>query len=625
MIVLRIFWALFLSGMVAYTFRRAWRWEHGAPMSEMITFSDKPQTKETVVWVDASVLPLILLVILILFAIVGGKEGVERFVSLSLDVMLVISVHFVVLIFLLPVLRRYFSARACATLWLLPVFLFWQAHILLENTPVPAFVIYIPSHVLEALFFVWGIGFVAVFAGKCIAHWIFRHRVMSAAKPVEEREVQELFASELKALEYYRPVRLVTSPAVAVPLSMGTTKRGRVTVLPDRTFTQQELQLIFRHEIHHLRRRDVHNKIFFAFCQALCWFNPLIWVATRKASDDLELSCDEIVLEGMDAQLRRQYAELLLDTAGQAGGFTTCLSAAAETMRYRLRNVVSVRRRRTGTVLLAVAMFLCVMSYGLIAVSEDRGTVAELITESATATNVRDVYYDDGENGRYQGVFDWDREGLFAYLTSLPVEQLGGVKELHDIGGERLSVMVEKQPAMQLTFYDRFVEVYYYARRSYPEYYYLRAKPDWDTIVGYLDLEAAPPMENRVQDPQMRMYFDDDFGMEPLTAVRQHFRAWNTETGEVLRAFDNDGGPGGRHGIPCTQAELEFDMPVAYITVFTRNWEDDAWTETTVEGDGRRFLLLLAQESTHYRVDAVYEPYNGIAYEATYVFDVELP
>ena len=178
---------------------------------------------------------------------------------------------------------------------------------------------------------------------------------------------------------------------------------------------------------------------------------------------------------------------------------------------------------------------------------------------------------------------------------------------------------------MQLTFYDRFVEVHHYHRRSYPEYYYLRAKPDWDTVVGYLDLEAEPPMENRVQDPQMRMYFDDDFGMEPLTAVRQHFRAWNTETGEVLRAFDNSDAPGGRYGIPCTQVELEFDMPVAQITVFTRDWEDDAWTETTVEGDGRRFLLLLSRKSTHYMVDVVYEPYNEILYEATYVFVVELP
>ena len=287
------------------------------------------------------------------------------------------------LIVLLPIFRKYFSARACATMWILPVFMFWQAHILLRNAPVPSIVIYIPSNVLDVLFLIWIAGFVVVFAGKFIVHFIFRRSVMSASVPVSDPAVLELFEQELQALEYYRPVRLVISSAVTAPLSMGTTKRSRVTVLPNREFTQQELHFVFRHEIHHLQRGDVSNKIFFAFCQALCWFNPLIWIATRKASDDLELSCDEIVLEDMDEQQRRQYAELLLDTAGHSGGFTTCLSAAAETMRYRLKNVVTVRKRWPGTLMLSIAMFLCVMSYGTIAVSTDRGTVAELITGTA--------------------------------------------------------------------------------------------------------------------------------------------------------------------------------------------------------------------------------------------------
>ena len=60
----------------------------------------------------------------------------------------------------------------------------------------------------------------------------------------------------------------------------------------------------------------------------------------------------------MDEELRRKYAELLLDTAGSSQGFTTCLSAAAETMRYRLKNVITVRKRWPGTVLLSIAMFL---------------------------------------------------------------------------------------------------------------------------------------------------------------------------------------------------------------------------------------------------------------------------
>ena len=263
MMILRIFWALFLAGFVAYAFHRTWKWEHGSPMPESIFGGDKPRTKETAVWLDPSFLPLLLLVILIMFGVMDGRDGVERFLSLSLDVMIVISIYFLLLIFLLPVFRRYFSARACATMWILPVFMFWQAHILLQNAPAPTFVIYIPSHILQVLFLVWVTGFVIVYAGKFISHFVFRRRVMSVSVPVRDPEVLELFDRELKKLEYYHPVRLVISPAVAAPLSMGSRKRTRVTVLPNRSFTNQELLFIFRHEIHHLQRGDVNNKIFF--------------------------------------------------------------------------------------------------------------------------------------------------------------------------------------------------------------------------------------------------------------------------------------------------------------------------------------------------------------------------
>lgn len=629
MIILRAFWALFLAGVVAYAFHRTWRWEHGAPMPETILGGDKPRTKETAVWLDPAFLPLLLLVILIIFGAMQGTVGVERFLSLSLDVMIVISIYFLLLIFLLPVFRRYFSARACATMWILPVFMFWQAHILLQNAPVPTFVVYIPSHILEVLFLIWGIGFIIVFVGKFILHYLFRHKVMSASIPVKDPAVLELFDRELKELEYYYPVRLVISSAVTVPLSMGTTKRTRVTVLPNREFTHQELLFIFRHEIHHLQRGDVNNKIFFAFCQALCWFNPLIWVATRKASDDLELSCDEIVLEDMDEQMRRQYAELLLDTAGHSRGFTTCLSAAAETMRYRLKNVVTIRKRWPGTLMLSIAMFLCVMSYGTIGISNDKGTVAELITEYRSAADVRSVFYQPEGETRLREVFSWASDDLFSYLASLEVEELNSVNEINNVGGQRLSIVVSNNGTMELTFHDKFIEVNHYNLRSYPEYYYLRSELDWNVINGNLDLNAERPKESMVRDLQMFIHFDiiEEHAdlIEPMVAVRHHFRAWDTETEETLFSTSNSDPAGGLSGLTPTQAQLFFEIPVSEITVRKKDWDTSVQTAVSIEGDGVCFFLPLEGHSAHYQVDVVYEPDSGICYEATYVFDVEYP
>ena len=623
MTIFRVFWALFLSGTLACAFHRSWKWEHGTPMPETIFGGDKPRTKETAVWLDPSFLPVMLLLILVLFGAARRMDGVRQFLSLSLDVMILISFYFLLLIFLLPVFRKYFSARACATMWILPVYMFWQAHILLRSAPVPTFVFYIPTHILEVLFLIWVAGFFVVFLGNHISHFIFRHKVLSASYPVRNAEITNLFQQELNRLEYYNPVDLVISAAVTAPLSMGTTKRTRVTVLPDRAFTQQELQFIFRHEIHHLQRRDVNNKIFFAFCQALCWFNPLIWIATRKASDDLELSCDEIVLEDMDEQQRRQYAELLLDSAGHSGGFTTCLSAAAETMRYRLKNVVTVRNRLPGTLLLSVAMFLCVISYGITAISTDRGTVADLITGQRTAENIRSVYYQSENDVQFREVFAWDGESLFSYLVNLETEKLSSANEIHPVDRQGLSIVIDGSGTMEVIFYDRLIEVHHYHQYSHPEYYYLRSDLDWGIISRSLDLNAERPTETRLLDPQMQVHFDVAEMADPIVAVRQKFRAWDTETGETLRASNNSDSPGGLHGWNPTQAQLIFDMPVSEITVWMREWDSESQTTVDLEVENDSYFLSLSNRSAHYQVDVLYEPYNGILYEGTYVFDVE--
>ncbi len=95
-------------------------------------------------------------------------------------------------------------------------------------------------------------------------------------------------------------------------------------------------------------------------------FNPFLWIAMKKSAEDLELSCDEAVLVHADADTRRRYAELILKTAGDSRGFTTCLSASAASLRYRLRQVVRPGRRHSGALLAGLFFFLLAAGCSLV-------------------------------------------------------------------------------------------------------------------------------------------------------------------------------------------------------------------------------------------------------------------
>ena len=78
-------------------------------------------------------------------------------------------------------------------------------------------------------------------------------------------------------------------------------------------------------------------------------------------------------------------------------------------------------------------------------------------------------------------------------------------------------------------------------------------------------------------------------------------------------------------GLSPTQAQLVFDMPVSEITVWVKEWDSDFQTTAELDVQEGCYFLLLKNYSAHYQVDVVYEPYDGIRYEGTYVFDIEYP
>ena len=83
----------------------------------------------------------------------------------------------------------------------------------------------------------------------------------------------------------------------------------------------------------------------------------------------MELSCDETVLLGADDRVRREYAGILLNNAKDQRGFTTCLSASANAMRYRLKHIAKPSRRRSGALAVGLLFFVLSMTSGYVALA----------------------------------------------------------------------------------------------------------------------------------------------------------------------------------------------------------------------------------------------------------------
>ena len=223
MIGFRIIWGAILAGVIGYNFRRAWKLEHGMPNYRTNSLG-KDFGTETYVLVPPTVLFWILMLFLVMYMFKAGpKEGTVLFMSLMAEVLIALSIYYVLLLVLLPFLRTRISARACAILWLVPTFLCWQAHILLSLMPLPRLTVLIPRSILPVIAIVGLVGFLIIGGYYLVSHLTFCREVRKTATEETDEEILAIWEKELEALDYKRPVRLLRAD-VPAPFSMGRTK-----------------------------------------------------------------------------------------------------------------------------------------------------------------------------------------------------------------------------------------------------------------------------------------------------------------------------------------------------------------------------------------------------------------
>ena len=424
-------------------------------------------------------LPFVLLILGAISRLMLGDEADPMLFTSLFSVAVSLTVYYVLLALLMPWLRRRISSWACGALWLVPNVLYILAR---DNMrlPAPLLVIKTSEGLMLALLGVWFAGFLRIMAWKTAEHLLFRRRVLRNAEKLKVPLWDEVFA-QVCTHSGNRPP-LYRSAEVWTPLTIGLFAGARVVVLPERDYTDEELRLVLTHEAVHIARCDAASKLALVSVTALFWFNPLVWLAIRRSAEDIELSCDEAVTLGAGEAERRRYADLILSSAGDERGFTTCLSARASSLRYRLRQVMKPAAKRSGALLIGLAAFFLILGCGHIAFAYGGGTGEELIFDGLD-TSLYTV--SDGSCT--------DPEGLKAYVASLELMELNGKYDL-DLDGERHRLIVFDAPGDQgkqiyVGFYDDIVEFrpLFISSDLWAEYYYLPAGTDWELLDSFFE------------------------------------------------------------------------------------------------------------------------------------------
>ena len=225
---------------------------------------------------------------------------------------------------------------------------------------------YIP--VTTILFYGYLAGAAAFLLYQGVSYALFRRTVRRWKRDVSRADYASLLSDTARDLGVSAP-EMIVCEAISTPAVTGLL-RPRL-LLPHEHYDVQELRYILRHELCHLKRRDMLLKLVLLAANAMHWFNPVVYLMLRQADEDIELACDSAATDGLELPERAAYSRTLLaavQSSVRALPATTCFGGTVERLKRRITNVLGAQKKRGfGVVALVLALTLtagCAVSWG---------------------------------------------------------------------------------------------------------------------------------------------------------------------------------------------------------------------------------------------------------------------
>lgn len=179
--------------------------------------------------------------------------------------------------------------------------------------------------------------------------------------------VNNNFADQwLKEQKCFRNVEIRVSDRIAAPLTYGILK-PRI-LLPKGTDWKNEdaLCYILTHEHIHIKRLDAAVKIALAAVLCLHWFNPAVWLMYILANRDMELSCDEMVVNKLGEPVKSSYAMTLIHMEEiKMGGSRLNIHFSKNAIEERIKAIMKIKKIPViNTFLAAMLVLLMAVLFG---------------------------------------------------------------------------------------------------------------------------------------------------------------------------------------------------------------------------------------------------------------------
>ena len=160
---------------------------------------------------------------------------------------------------------------------------------------------------------------------------------------------------------------------------------------------------ILLHELVHIKSKDTIKNLVICMLRSIHWCNPILIYCANAAINDIEHRCDQIVLENLEGEERRNYGYVLLSMANdkftKTPG-TTCINNGGKHIGVRIKTIARFKKYPVGMNLVSVCVLIILTIAFSVGVDASEKNIAES-TSVASLASARCNYCTT-----YEGAFD---------------------------------------------------------------------------------------------------------------------------------------------------------------------------------------------------------------------------
>lgn len=192
-------------------------------------------------------------------------------------------------------------------------------------------------NVMQIIAIIWVMVMAAVYVYGLVSYLVLKRRVKTAVRCADGTLESERISSAF-LLGYFKP-------EIYLPVGL----------------SEQDRAFMIAHEQAHIRRRDHWWKLLGLMCVGIHWYNPLVWIGYALMCRDIEIACDEQVVQSMSLEERKAYSLALLNSGKRLSGMLACPVAFGEvSLKQRIKKVLAYRQPKFWMTAIAISLVVFV-------------------------------------------------------------------------------------------------------------------------------------------------------------------------------------------------------------------------------------------------------------------------